>query len=198
MCLTWLVHMCDVTHSYVWHDAFICVTWLIHMCDMTPSYVWHDSLICATWLIHMCDITHSYVWHDSFMCVTRPIHMCDMTHSYVWHDVWHVRQMHGGVVSFIWMSHVPHMIESCYTYECVTSHIWMSHISGTYERVTSHAHLNESRRTSLSIEPYASSKRDLYNIKRAQHAIKIDLSNNKRDLQLTFCLNRALYNAIFV
>jgi len=77
MSAIWLIHMCDMTHSYVWHDAFICVTWLIHMCDMTHSYVWHDAFICVTWLIHMCDMTfhlcdmtHSYVWHDSFICVT--------------------------------------------------------------------------------------------------------------------------------
>jgi len=44
-------NMCDMTHSYVWHDSFICVTWLIHMCDMTHSYVWHDSFICVTWLM---------------------------------------------------------------------------------------------------------------------------------------------------
>jgi len=31
-------------HSYVWHDSFICVTWLIHMCDMTHSYV---HFLCA-------------------------------------------------------------------------------------------------------------------------------------------------------
>jgi len=24
-----LIHMCDMTHSYVWHDSFMCVTWLI-------------------------------------------------------------------------------------------------------------------------------------------------------------------------
>jgi len=24
----------------VWHDSFICVTWLIHMCDMPNAYVW--------------------------------------------------------------------------------------------------------------------------------------------------------------
>ena len=33
------IHMCDMTHSYVWHDSFIQVTWLIHTCDMTRSWV---------------------------------------------------------------------------------------------------------------------------------------------------------------
>ena len=88
--------VCMYTHSYVWCDSYMwhefkCVTWLIPMCDMTRSYVWHrthsyvwrDSFICVTWLIHMCDMTHSYVSHDSFICVTWLIHMCDMTHSYV-------------------------------------------------------------------------------------------------------------------
>jgi len=31
------LNMCDMTHSHVWHDSFTCVTWLIHMCDMTQS-----------------------------------------------------------------------------------------------------------------------------------------------------------------
>jgi len=102
--VTWIVYVCDMTLSYVWHDSFICATRLIHMCDMTHSYVWHDSFmrliealcfpvgkcdmtlwILMKWLFHMCDRTHSYVWQDSFICVTWPIHMCDVTHSYVWH-----------------------------------------------------------------------------------------------------------------
>jgi len=69
--VTWLIHMCDMTHSYVWHDPFIRVTWLIHMCAMPCSHVWHDSVICVTWLIHMCDVTRSYIWHDSFIRVPR-------------------------------------------------------------------------------------------------------------------------------
>jgi len=57
------------------------VRYIIHMCDMTHSYVWHDSFICVTWLIHMCDMTHSYVWHASFISVWHDLY--DMTHSHV-------------------------------------------------------------------------------------------------------------------
>jgi len=62
------VHICLFWH--VWHDSFVCVTWLILMRDMPHSYVWPDSFICVTWLIHMCDMTHSYAWHDSLRFVT--------------------------------------------------------------------------------------------------------------------------------
>ena len=85
-CVTWLIHMCDMTHSYVWHDSFICVTWLIHVCYMT-HLVRETVVTRVTWLNHLCDMTHSYEWHDSFICVTWLIHMCDMTHLYVWHDL---------------------------------------------------------------------------------------------------------------
>jgi len=61
---TWLIHVCDMAHSEVRHDAFICAT-LLHMCDMTHSYLQRDLFICATWFLHMCDVTHSYVRHDS-------------------------------------------------------------------------------------------------------------------------------------
>jgi len=109
--VTWLIHMCDVTHLYVLLDSlsvylkrrllrgaglsgswrcgwrpvyvFIYVTWLIHMCDMTHSYVWHKRALHIQGL----GVVDGglYMWHDSFICVTWLIHMCDMTHSYVWH-----------------------------------------------------------------------------------------------------------------
>ena len=58
ICAAWLIDICCITHSYVWHDSFICVAWLIHMCDMA--------------LIHVCDMTDSNMRmrHDSFMCET--------------------------------------------------------------------------------------------------------------------------------
>jgi len=69
MCVTWLIHICHWTHSYVWHDSFIYLTSLIHTCDMTHPYVRHDSFTCVTWMIHM--------------CATWLIQVCDMTDSYV-------------------------------------------------------------------------------------------------------------------
>ena len=59
--------LCIVTK---WNDQplpkiVISVACLIHVCDMTHSYVWHVSFMCATWLIHMYDTTHSRVRPDS-------------------------------------------------------------------------------------------------------------------------------------
>ena len=83
MCVPWLIatcdltqSLCDMTHSYVYHDSLICVPWPIHMCDMTHWYVWHDSLICVPWLVDMCAVTHWYVCHDSFICMPRLIDVC--------------------------------------------------------------------------------------------------------------------------
>jgi len=104
----------EMTHPHAWRDFLICVTWLIHTCDMNRPHVWHDSInscdmthsICGTRLIYTCDSTHPCVcvcvWHDSsYTCdMTHPtrvtwliLHVwhdssytCDMTDSYVRHD----------------------------------------------------------------------------------------------------------------
>jgi len=160
LCVTWLFHMYEMTHSCVWHDVFICVTWLIHMCDLTHSYVWHTHLCVwhgsfsrcdpppckgirecdmpdwyVTWLIHICDLTHLHVWHDVFICVTWPVvsmqPTTSSTYSYTWHD------------SFICVTWIIHMCDMPHPYVwhdlfiCVTwlvfdsPRTWMSH--ATYE-----------------------------------------------------------------
>jgi len=45
------------------HSA-LCATWLVHMCDMTPSYVRHDSSRSATWLM-------GHGWLKWVMCRAR-------------------------------------------------------------------------------------------------------------------------------
>ena len=144
MGVTWLIHTCDTTHSYVWHDSCICVTlpihsrvcisggevrvtWRIHTCDTTQSYMWHDSFIRVTWLIHTCGITHSYVWYNSCMRVTWLTYMSKR--------LWRVSSKRKYtrsceyIMSHPWMSPVTHMNEPCHTYEWVMSQIWMSHVN---------------------------------------------------------------------
>ena len=153
ICVTWLIHsfiwvprlthMCDMTHSPVWHVSFICVAWLIHICDMTHLYMWHDSFICVPWLIHMRDMTHSYVWHDSFTCVTWHTHMRDMTYAYVWYHAFtcvtwliHMRVMYESgmyeshmrvLYQSVWISHVTQMM-NC-TSDAWESYVWQSYTS---------------------------------------------------------------------
>ena len=63
-------YVCEMTHSWVWCGSsicVICVTWLIHICDMAHPYVrhdswtyaWYDSFIRVTWLILMFDMTYA-------------------------------------------------------------------------------------------------------------------------------------------
>jgi len=42
-CTSWLLDASMMRIYEWWHDSFICETWLIHMWDMTHSYVRHDN-----------------------------------------------------------------------------------------------------------------------------------------------------------
>ena len=56
--------VCDMTHSYVWHDSFICVTWLIHMCDMT-HIANSTSHVSAESISGRHSHSQQLSWHDS-------------------------------------------------------------------------------------------------------------------------------------
>ena len=125
MCVTWRIHMCDMTHSYVWHVAFICVTWRIYVCDMTHSYVWHDALIC----IHMCDISHC-------VCVTHE--ECKISHWVHRHHIHMTHWVHRHHISD--MTHWVHTYHSthgshihnvrCHTYHIPhESHVHITHVT---------------------------------------------------------------------
>ena len=136
MCVTWLIHMCDVAHSYVWHDSYMCVTWLFHLTyahywvlsrgkwreasnpcpccglwqqwDMTNGWMSHATLIEES-----CHISEWVVTHIStcWWVVLGPA-ACDMNetcHTCEW------------VMRHLCTSHVAHLNESCHIY----LHMWM-------------------------------------------------------------------------
>jgi len=52
-------YMYVLTEEYVFSSEDCCHhltrwTWLIYMCEMTPSYMWHNWFVCVTWLVHWC------------------------------------------------------------------------------------------------------------------------------------------------
>jgi len=142
-CMTWLVFICDMTHSHVWNDSFVCVTWLNCTCGLTYSHVWHDSFTRVTWLMYLCGISYSYVWHESCTCtrVTWLIHMCVMTHSYVRRD---------SLVCMTWLirtcdmthSYIRRDLSMCVTWlvrTCATWRIRTCSTTYSYVRQIEHA-----------------------------------------------------------
>ena len=76
ICVTRLIHMCDATHSYVWH-AHMNTSHVVFICGGTyiKYHVTYSHTQGIKSHIFICDATYtmSYV-----ICVTRLIHMCDM------------------------------------------------------------------------------------------------------------------------
>jgi len=169
MCLMWHIpygsksvsHMCLIIDSCVWHDSFIGVTWLIHRCDMTHSWsnswapkkilsdmthacVWSDWFICATSLIHM---SHSTLMNES--CHTHesirrhiwdtlfdPYCMCHIVDSYVCRDLsicvtWLI---HGRILELqkcslmTWPIHICDMTDSYVCHDVFIRVTWLIHV----------------------------------------------------------------------
>jgi len=94
--------MCEITHLHVQYYWFICVTWLIHVCDVAHPYVRHDTftrITRHTWVYDsfitpMCSCSRAHAW---WALTWEPwlVHMCTIKRLvvfiYVWHDSWIVR-----------------------------------------------------------------------------------------------------------
>jgi len=99
---TRLTHSCDTTH---FTGGCRC-TLLIHICDMTHSYVWHDSFyrwhdVRIERVIHM--NTYMYTYIHIYLCIYMYLYMmryhsfktCDTIHdifineTWLFHNLWH-------------------------------------------------------------------------------------------------------------
>jgi len=87
ICVTWLIQMCDMTHSYIFEM-------MCDLCDMAHSFVWHGS--CHTRDTYLTWLSSSYVTSTMYISDNTPQHtqrtathwlmphtrhICDMTHS---------------------------------------------------------------------------------------------------------------------
>jgi len=124
----WLIHICDMTDLFAWHNPVICVMWLIHMCDMNYSCVWRDSFIRVTWLIQTyamtlldgyCSTVQGLLdWFEVDLGFTELlfIHVCDMTHSEVCHD---------SSICVTWLIHMCDTTESYVWHDSFIRVTWL-------------------------------------------------------------------------
>ena len=118
----------------------------------------------APWLIRMWEMTHSYMEHDLWAIMFWYV---------VWFDEYHTCMLHYAlrmsleschtyqwVTSHMSMSHVTHINEARHTYQCVTSHISMRHVAHinaarhTYQCGTSHISMCHVTHTNASRHTY--------------------------------------------
>jgi len=158
-----LICMRVTTDSYVWHDSVTCVhclvliyaTWLIYLCDVTHSYRSRNSSMCVTWIgifiyvLHVCMscvtymnwLIHTgvyihiwkglfiystglfiYVTYGSLMCLTWVIHICDKAGSYIMCDVYKKAYSYRRVYSYMHRhAYMNRPIHIC--------HMWLTHVS---------------------------------------------------------------------
>ena len=153
--VTWLIHMCDLTHSHSCIDARMAQSW-------NQIQTLKECLCCHIYCAHCCSpmfgtvtvsravsnresrypdtqthVTHMYgsrqrhVWVMSHTCVRHVTHMNESWHSYEW-VMGHTRMAHE------WMNHSLRMYESCHKHVRVMSHTWMSHVTHMYESCHTH------------------------------------------------------------
>jgi len=79
--LVWHVHMCDMPHSFVWHNS-ICLGVVTHL--FVHLFVYFFIYLC----VHLCDMTHAHSWSNpfTFTYVTWPIHICYSTNADSWNN----------------------------------------------------------------------------------------------------------------
>jgi len=153
-------HTCEWVISHIWMSQLVMSH--IGMSHMYVWYIWNIWYICYIWYTQCI----RYIWNTGAASrLHQPHHMgwlrlvgsLKLQVSFVeyrlfyrallqkrpiiWKSQLIVATSYAWVMSYVWISHVTHMDESCHPYECVLymneschtkewvlSHIWMSHI----------------------------------------------------------------------
>jgi len=115
----WLISMCNMTHSHVWHDSFTCVAWRTRMCAWSMSHmrIRHATRVnetCHTceWVTLRIEISHSDTSANvhAHMRIRHATHVNETCHTCEWVT------LHMEIVRTRHATHVTHAHTSCPTY----------------------------------------------------------------------------------
>ena len=103
-----LIHRCDMSHLYVWHEwcvCVMCVTPMMHVCDTNDVCVWcvwHQWCMCVTPMMHLCGTNNACVWDQWCISVTC---LVDIT-TWLTHPPWYKSHDSHTHIHFSDMTHI--------------------------------------------------------------------------------------------
>ena len=94
--MSWLIHMCDMTHSYVWHDSFTCATWLLCFRGFVECHVPCDQHWVPVICLHTHTHTHIYMYINLHTSALGPCYGCihqkkEKKHNHEYVNIMHIQ-----------------------------------------------------------------------------------------------------------
>jgi len=135
----WIIHLCDMIHSYMWHDSFVRVTWRTYVCDMT-----HFCITCKMthgYVVHMSDMTHTpprahkhthartqaRTHARTHACTHTCTHPHTQTHKHTWYKTPRLTTIYIWNPLICTLSHGTHELSHGKHIDLVMAHIWIRH-----------------------------------------------------------------------
>ena len=133
-----------------------------------------------------CLWTRQHIHADTIKHIHKHTHTYSHTSSDTESARETAKQQKGGwVKSWLWMSHVSGMNESCHTDERVMSHIWMTHVTHTHTHTHTCTHIHKSTHPYIFCRKYTQSVQSSL-LKTATHCVVCCSILQKLSVGLTF------------
>jgi len=131
--VSWLIHICTMSHSYMCHDSLQYANSIVHMYSeyrVNMSCVWCIKYV--PWRIHMYAMTHRNMQTVSYTCtpnIAWMCHICAMTRSYKYHDsLQYANSIVHMYSEYSWICHTYNgheQIDTIYMYLRAHTHVFL-------------------------------------------------------------------------
>jgi len=118
MCVIWCIHMCDMTHPYMWRDVSMWLPFIHMMWKGMCLYIYTQKNCYAAFTFfsksHMVKTRHmdGWSWHNAYLHASVA-HSCV---TCMWHE------SSGGVLCTIHCNTMQHTVSHCNTLQHTASH----------------------------------------------------------------------------
>ena len=149
--MTYVSMGCAMTYLHVWREGLLCVTWLIHMCDVRVTNVAHDDTNMGHGAFTWVHPFTSYKYGTRRIYIFACIYL--ICHKSIAHQTWFC-YMNVSYHTYACEFSVALMNEACHAYSWIISHLCMRVECFTHERGVSHVWTRRVTRMNESCRAY--------------------------------------------